>query len=237
MKQRARSSACCASVFADCSRRTPGSWTSLRPTLARPHGPSTARTRSGLEISKTCWLPLGCSQSERLNRGGKTPAHVIEKLTAAARIIIGFAGGAVTDQVLATLLVHFFDLDELEPYGLRDTDEDTEAERKLLQVEDAADLRLGWHSEVEYFSPDEWRAVLSEAKLLLKGLEKKERLGLALADQENVGTVVVVPGVTVTDNFIEGCVEKFRQRVKDLGTCREAQKVALEHCIKEHGLS
>lgn len=174
---------------------------------------------------------------QKLNRAGKTPAHIIEKLVAAARILIRFAGGALSDQVLATLIVRIFDLDELAPYGLRDTDADPATESELLKVEESVDLMLGWHSEVEYFAPAEWLAVLAEAKELLKGLVWQERLALVLAEQENIGRVVLVPGTIVSDTFIEASIEKFRRRVRALGTSREAQKVALAHCLKEHAAS
>lgn len=174
---------------------------------------------------------------EKLNRGGKTRADVIEKLVAAARIFIEFAGGALTDQVLATLIVRLFDLEQLAPYGLLETDVDSEAESRLLQIEESFDLSLGWHSEVEYFSPAEWIAVLAEAKELLKGLVWQERLALALADQENADRVVLVEVAVVSATFVDASIEKFRQRVKLLGTSREAQKVALAHCLAEHTAS
>ncbi|MCU1579998.1 MAG: hypothetical protein JWP19_2202 [Rhodoglobus sp.] len=169
---------------------------------------------------------------EKLNAAGPTSAENIEKLVRAARTLISFAGGALTDQVLATAIVRVFELDELAPYGLTELDIDPAAERAIERVEIALDWDNGWYSEIEHMAPAEWLVMLAEADALLKGFVWVERLSIAVGDEDLSETVTLLPGTSVSATYVKSVLARFRERVATQKPSKEAVKVALASCLE-----
>jgi hypothetical protein len=133
------------------------------------HGGDPAWTLEGLgdEIYSGDWMDLLTAPAlkaiepiKQLNPAGPTSRENSEKLVNAARIILQTAGGAIRDQVLATALVHLFELDAPDLYLIRESDEGTSALPKIPSPEAHVEAIEAADAIIFALSPDEGRALL-----------------------------------------------------------------------------
>jgi hypothetical protein len=145
-----------------------------------------------------------------LNTAGPTSAENAGKLISATRILLEIAGGALTDQVLASLLVVLFELETVEAFVIRDNDMESEP----ISSTKAA--------------PDDRAQILEGANVVWGALSHDERLAVPYLDGKIDDLARAVPHIGAPAEF----AEELKVKLKNLAQVHELHSGALDVVIK-----